>query len=614
MNWPLLTVVVLLVAAMAMFAANRPRMDVVAVLMLVALPLTGVLSVEQTLAGFADPNVVLIAALFVIGEALSRTGITYWLGDGLAATAGSSAARLLVLLMVAVAGLGAFMSSTGVVAIFVPVVLSISRRLGVSARQLMMPLSMAGLISGMLTLIATAPNLVVDAELARTGSHGLGFFSFTPFGLVVLAVGVGYMLLARRLLGDDPVPGAAGGRRGFADLIADYRLTGRDRRLRVTLTSSLAGRHLDEPALRSGAGAIVLAVERRGLLSRQTRVLSANARVRLRPGDVVLVHLLRTGPDVDAALRELRLEELPLEGSAVTERSREIGLAELMLAPSSAARGRTVAELARGLADGVDVIGLRRGASAVAGALDLERVGLGDTLLVMGPWPQVRRLTARGGDFVALDLPGEAEQTAPAAHRAPFALAALALMIVLMVTGVVPNVVAALAACLLMGLAGCIDMPAAYRAIHWPTLLLIVGMLPFAAALKQTGGIDLAVDALLHVFGAASPTVMLAALFAVTALIGLFVSNTATAVLMAPVAIGIADKLGASPYPFAMTVALAASAAFMTPVSSPVNTLVLGPGGYRFADFVKVGAPFTVLVLVVTVVMVPWLLPLYPAS
>ncbi|PRI11175.1 SLC13 family permease [Leucobacter massiliensis] len=612
MNWSLLLVLVLLGAATVMFAMHRPRMDVVAVLMLALLPLTGVLSVADTLAGFADPNVVLIAALFVIGEALSRTGITYRLGDRIAGFAGTSTARLIVLLMVAVAALGAVMSSTGVVAIFIPVVLSICRRMGVSPRQLMMPLSMAALISGMLSLIATAPNLVVDAELARAGHGGFGFFTITPFGLIVLVLGIGYMLFARRWLAgpgaaEGTSPPGAPGSRGFAELIADYRLDDRDRRLRIARGSPLAGARLAEAAL--GSGVIVLAVERRGLLGRGGRIVPAEPGLALRRGDVLLVHLAHTLPGEDETWGRVGLERLPLAGSLLDERSRETGLAELMLAPASPLLGRTVAELGLDADAGVEVIGLRRGGRAVPGPLARERVGLGDTVLVLGPWPRVRRLGARGGSFVALELPGEAEQSAPAAHRAPAALTVLALMVAAMASGVVPNVVAALAACLLLGLLGCIDMASAYRSIHWPTLLVIVGMLPFATALKQTGGIELAVRGLLGAFGSAAPPVVLAVLFAATALIGLFISNTATAVLMAPVAIGLAEQLGASPAPFAMTVALAASTAFASPVASPVNTLVLGPGGYRFADFARVGAPFTLVVLLVAVLAVPWLLP-----
>ena len=211
--------------------------------------------------------------------------------------------------------------------------------------------------------------------------------------------------------------------------------------------------------------------------------------------------------------------------------------------------------------------------------------------------------------MIVLDLPIESREASPAARRAPLAVLSVLVMIVLMVTGVVPNVIAALIAALLMGAFRAVDLRTAYRAIHWPTLLLIAGMLPFADALERTGGVDLAVEGLLALTGGAGPHLVLAVLFAITAIVGMFVSNTATAVLMAPVAITAAQHLGLSPYPFALIVALAASAAFVTPVSSPVNTLVVEPGRYRFGDFVRVGAPFTVVVLVVSVLLVPLLLP-----
>ena len=196
-------------------------------------------------------------------------------------------------------------------------------------------------------------------------------------------------------------------------------------------------------------------------------------------------------------------------------------------------------------------------------------------------------------DVVVLNMPAELEEVLPAAQRAPHALAVLGLVVALMVSGLVPNVQAALIGCLLMGLFGCVDFNSAYRSINWKTLILIVGMLPFSLALQRTGGVDLAADAVVDLVGGAAPRLVLATLFVITAGLGLFISNTATAVLMAPVALAIAKELGASPYPFAMIVALAASTAFMTPISSPVNTLVVGPGQYSFGDFVKVGAPFS---------------------
>jgi di/tricarboxylate transporter len=240
-----------------------------------------------------------------------------------------------------------------------------------------------------------------------------------------------------------------------------------------------------------------------------------------------------------------------------------------------------------------------------------EKLRLGDILLVIGPWKAIRELQTQVHDFVVLRLPAEVDRVAPALSQAPYALLSLLVVIVLMITGVVPNVLAALIGCLLMGLFRCLDLKSAYKAIHWQILILIVGMMPFALALQKTGGIELAVEGLMRLFGNSEPRVLLAVLFGLTALVGLFISNTATAVLMAPVALSVAHHLNASPYPFAMIVALASSAAFMTPISSPVNTLVLGPGQYRFGDFVKVGVPFTLLVLLISVSLVPWLFPIH---
>jgi di/tricarboxylate transporter len=231
---------------------------------------------------------------------------------------------------------------------------------------------------------------------------------------------------------------------------------------------------------------------------------------------------------------------------------------------------------------------------------------------VIGRWSDIDRLRVDGGDLIILNLPAERADVPPVAGRALAALACLVGVVVLMATGIIPNVQAALLGCLMLGALRCIDLDTAYGAIHWKSLVLIVGMMPFSLALQRTGGVDLAAGALAALVSEAGTAVVLGCLFAITALLGLFISNTATAVLMAPVALALADQLQASPYPFAMIVALAASTAFMTPISSPVNTLVVDPGNYAFGDFVRVGAPFALVVMVVSVLLVPWLLPLRP--
>ncbi|MFG1396209.1 SLC13 family permease [Roseixanthobacter pseudopolyaromaticivorans] len=609
MNAELAIVLLMLAAAVVMFIVNRPRMDAVALLVIVAMPLTGIVTMSEALAGFSDPSIVLIAALFVIGEGLVRTGVARRLGDWLDTKAGGSDTRLLVLLMAAVGGLGALMSSTAVVAIFIPVVLRISQNRGTSPSRLMMPLSFAALISGMLTLVATAPNLVVNAELIRQGSAGFGFFSFTPFGLPLLILGIFYMLFARKMLGGKGGPGATLTRRpSLRDWVERYALTDRAQRVRLALGSPLAGRRLEEVSLRA-SGVNLLAIERG--TGRTFEVIRPSARTRLEPGDMLLVDVLATPEQLDALRTTWKVERVPLgDGDYFSDRSQELGMVEVMLPAESRLIGSTVLEARVRSEYGLTVIGLRHGAHVASSDLLHERLKLGDTLLMVGFWSDIRALQGDTEDLIVLNMPAELEEVLPAASRAPQALGVLALVVALMVSGVIPNVQAAIIGCLLMGLLHCVDFNSAYRSISWKSLILIVGMLPFSIALQRTGGVDLAADAVVALVGQAAPHLVLGTIFVITALLGLFISNTATAVLMAPVALAIAKDLGASPYPFAMVVAIAASSAFMTPISSPVNTLVVGPGQYSFGDFVKVGVPFTIVAMIVSVFLIPIFLPL----
>ncbi|WP_429109466.1 SLC13 family permease [Aeromonas veronii] len=609
MNSELVWVLCLLAGAIYLFMTNKVRMDVVALLIIILFVLSGTLTLPEALAGFSDPNVILIAALFVVGEGLVRTGIAYQVGDALVKVAGSSETKLLVLLMVAVASLGAVMSSTGVVAIFIPVVLSVANRMGIPAGRLMMPLGFAGLISGMMTLVATPPNMVVNSELMRHGIHGFGFFDFTPMGVLILGLGILYMLLVRgSLVGEgEEGKGKPTGRRTLRDLIRDYRLAGRARRLALRPDSPLIGHTLDELQLRARYGAHVIGVERWRKFRRVMVPVSGISEFQAK--DVLLIDMSDPEVDVRAFCSEARLEPMILRGEYFSDQAREVGMAEVSLIPESKLLGKSVREVTFRSSYGLSVVGLRRDGEALAGKLVDEPLQMGDTLLVVGNWSHIRQLQTHSRDFLLMGLPAEVDEMAPARSQAIHALFCLGVMILLMVTDPVPNVIAALIACLLMGKFRCIDMESAYKSIHWPTLILIVGMLPFALALQKTGGVDLIVGGLINAVGEMGPRVMLASLFALCAVIGLFISNTATAVLMAPIALGTAQQMGVSPYPFAMTIAIAASAAFMTPVSSPVNTLVLGPGNYKFADFIRIGVPFTLLVMVVSVVAIPWFFP-----
>lgn len=608
MNSELLWVLSLLLIAIVLFTTNKIRMDVVALLVIIAFVLSGTLSLNEATIGFSDPNVLLIAALFVIGEGLVRTGVAYQMGDWLVRVAGSSEVKMLVLLMICVASLGAFMSSTGVVAIFIPVVLSVAARMKISPGRLMMPLGFAGLISGLMTLVATPPNMVVNSELVREGLPSFQFFSITPIGIAVLFAGILYMLVVRRWLGNnDNGKQKEAYRRTFRDLIRDYQLAGRARRLAIRKGSPLVGHSLDELHLRSRYGANVVGIER---WRRFRRVMvSATGGTELRERDVLLVDMSASDVDLREFCREQMLEPMVLRGEYFSEQSRDVGLAEVSMNPDSELLGKSLREIKFRTRYGLNVVAIRREGSALPGKIVDEPLRLGDVLLVIGDWKLIRVLSTKPRNFIVLNLAAEIETVAPASSQAPHALFSLALMVALMVTNEVPNFIAALIACLLMGKFRCIDMESAYRSIHWPSIILIVGMMPFAAALQKTGGIELIVNGLMDVAGSAGPQVMLVCLFILCASIGLFISNTATAVLMAPIAIAAANQMHVSPLPFAMVIGVAASAAFMTPVSSPVNTLILEPGGYKFADFIKIGVPFTIIVMFISVFLIPLLFP-----
>ncbi len=325
-----------------------------------------------------------------------------------------------------------------------------------------------------------------------------------------------------------------------------------------------------------------------------TEVFSPSSETVLIAGDVLVADLAAAPERLQEVCIRLGLHPLPLTGSDMARRPYAVGIVEVIVTPASALCGRSVLEAAFRSRYGLTVAGLRRSLTAFGKDILEQKLQTGDTLLLIGPWKEIRHSRRGRRDFLLLNQPEDVEEPSPASTRAPHALLSLGVAVALMVGGALPHVQAALVGCLMLLGFRCIDMESAYRAIHWQSIVLIVGMLPFSVALQKTGGIALAAEGLIGLVGGAGPHALLVSLFAATAVAGLFISNTATAVLMAPLAIATAREMGLSPYPFTMIVALAASAAFMTPVSSPVNTLVLGPGRYRFGHFMRVGVPFTV--------------------
>ena len=609
MTGEMLFVFGILSVTVVLFASDRVRLDVVAVLVILALSISGVLSAREAVAGFGDPVVLLIAGLFVVGEGLYRTGIAYALGNWLMGVAGDGETRLLVLMMLVVAGLSAFMSSTGAVAIFIPVVLSIAAKIGVNPSRLLMPLAIASLIGGMLTLIGTPPNLVVSTALSREELEPFSFFDFTPIGLLVLLAGIAYVVLVgKRLLpgAETPADDARAQQRTMRDLADAYGIAGRFRRLRIGAGSPLAGKTIAEALLRTRYGVTVLAIERRARI--RTTVIPVLMSTAMLDGDVLYV-----GAD-DAQFAELtkaeKLEPLDLEEKRTKSVMQELGMAEVMLTPDSPLIGKSLKQARFRERYGLSALGIQRKGTPFGQATPDSELAFGDVVLVAGGWKNIDLLHVQKKDFVLLTLPAEMQDVAPARSRAPIALLIMLGMLLLLTFGVVASVTAVLMAALAMVLSRCVSMEDAYRAINWQSVALIAGMLPMATALEKTGGIKLIVDGLVVGVGEFGPYALMAALFIVTSLFSQFISNTATTVLVAPIAIAAAQGMDVSPYAFLMTVAIAASTAFSTRVASPVNMLVLGPGQYRFNDFVRMGVPLQILAMIVTLLAVPIIFPL----
>ncbi len=609
MNNDLLIVLSLLSVAILMFATNRPRVDAVALLAMVALPFTGIITVDEAIAGFANPNIVLIGAMFVIGESLVRTGVARRIGDWLVRQGGDQPWRQLGILMLTVGSLGSVMSSTGVVAMFIPVVMRIAQRTRVAPSQLMMPMAYAALISGMMTLVATSPNLVINHELVRTGTDGFNFFSFTPFGVPILLLSILYMYFVRGWLGKGTTDaGLAQSRPQMKNWVERYKLADREYRVRVRPDSPLLGKKIGDMDLRDRLGVRIILIERG--VGRARRLVARTPEGSLEADDVVLLDWDMPPADVKALCDEYRVDLLPSSGQYFIDRSQDVGLVEVILPEGSSFVQKTVAEAEQTVLSELTLVGLRRGRDArEPHHLRGEILKVGDTLLLAGPWKTIRRLQAGSKDLVVLNLPREFAEVLPAANKAPFAALTLAVVVALMATGVVANVHAALIGCLMMVLFRCINLDEAYRSIQLKSLIMIVGMLPFALALERTGGVEMAAHGLVVLTANTGVYAMLALLFAITVILGLFIVNTANAVLLIPIALAIAKELQASPYPFAMIVALACSAAFMTPIS-PINTLVTTAGNYGFADFIRIGLPLTLIVMAVSVLMVPWIFPL----
>ena len=609
----MIATLIILALSAVFFAMGKVRSDLVALCALVALLLTGTLTPQEAISGFSNQVVIMMVGLFVVGGAIVQTGLAKKASGKLMMLAGDNEIGLFLLLMVVTAVIGAFVSNTGTVALMMPIVVSLAQKAKIRASRLLMPLAFASSMGGMLTLIGTPPNLVIQEALTESGHQPLGFFSFLPVGLVCIVVGIVVLLpLSKRFLngrqrGDDD--GKARRRKTLDDLLEEYSLKDDLSVFTVTDASLVKDKSVVELDVQRRYGLSVLEVRRvkktHAKLMKEVEQRLAGPDTRLMVGDILYVSGNKQQAEQMAADMQLDKTSQPLAFY-------DIGIAEAVLMHNSRLCGKTLRDGGLRRLYSVNVLGVRRGDDYITRNLADLKLRQGDILLIQGKWKNISRIANLAEGILIMGQPLEEAARVTLDYKAPLAAAIMVAMILTMVFDFIPvaPVTAVITAGLLMVLTGCIrSVEAAYKTINWESIVLIAAMLPMSVALEKTGASALVARMLADGLGQASPYALLAGVYFTTSLLTMFISNTATAVLMSPIALTSAMAIGVSPYPMLFAVTLGASMCFASPFSTPPNALVMQAGGYTFMDYIKVGLPLQIIMGLVMVFVLPLLFP-----
>ena len=599
--------------------SGKVRSDLVAICSLLLLLIFHILTPEEGLSGFSNSVVIMMIGLFVVGGAIFQTGLAKMISGRLLKLSGKSELRLFLLVMLATAFIGAFVSNTGTVALMLPIVVSMAASAGANVRRLLMPLAFASSMGGMMTLIGTPPNLIIQDALIGAGYEPLSFFSFLPVGLVCLAVGILVLLPATKWflsgkMADDSRVASRG--KSLTQLTREYDLTGNLFRLRVEDGSPVVGRSIAQLDMRREHGVNILEIRRekshQGPLLHSVTQLYTPDTV-LEADDILYVSGDRERVARMASLLHLRLmgdENVAHKGEGLA--FYDLGIAEIVLMPSLRMINRTVKEVDFRRSFHVNVLAIRRKKEYIRQHIGSEKMHSGDVLLVQGSWEDIARLSKEEDNWVVLGQPLDEAAKVTLDYKAPLAAAIMVLMVAMMVFDFFPvePVTAVMIAAVLMVLTGCLrSVEAAYKTINWETIVLFGAMLPMSLALEKTGVSRLLSDALVSGIGGYGPIVLLAGIYFTTSLMTMFISNTVTAVLMAPIALQSAVHAGVNPVPFLFAVTVGASMCFASPFSTPPNALVMPAGQYSFADYIKVGLPLQIIMGLVMVAVLPLLFP-----
>lgn len=617
------TLIILLVSAV-FFVSGKVRSDLVALCALLALLLCQILTPDEALSGFSNSVVIMMAGLFIVGGACFQTGLAKMISSKIMALAGTNQTLLFLLVMLATGTIGAFVSNTGTVALMLPIVVSMAANAGTSPRRLLMPLAFASSMGGMMTLIGTPPNLIIQDTLTSAGYEPLSFFSFLPVGLVTITVGTLVLMPLTKIFltpkeksGEDDKAS-----KSLNELVQEYGISTNLFRVHIKDEHSPAiNKTVVDLDIRRKYGINVLELRRSAGHNRFVRTVNqqlVSSNLMLQHGDVLYLSgdpemISRFAADYSLRLLDNRTDEIEHGSSSGASMDfYDIGVAEILIMPSSSMINRTVTEAGFRSKFGVNILGIRRKQDYLLSNLGEEKIHSSDVLLVQGQWKDIARLRKESSNWVVIGEPLQEAAKVPLNHKAPVAAAIMVAMIVMMVFDSIPvaPVTAVLLAGVMMIITGCIrSVEAAYKTINWQTIVLFAAMLPMSLALEKTGISEILANTIVDGLGGSGPRILLAGVYCATSIMTIFISNTVTAVLMAPIALQCAIQTGVSPVPFLFAVTVGASMCFASPFSTPPNALVMPAGQYTFMDYIKVGLPLQIIIGIVMVFVLPLLFP-----
>ncbi|UOB17520.1 SLC13 family permease [Abyssalbus ytuae] len=606
---------VILFLTIAFFIWGKFPPDVVALMSMIALFLTGILNLSETLSGFSNPTVIMIAALFIIGEGLARTGWTAVAGQKFVSWAGKSVSKLLVIVTLGSSILSGFVSNTGTVAALLPVTVSAAWNAGTLPSKLLMPVAFGSNTGGLLTLTGTPPNIIASNALVEAGYEGFSFFEFSLIGVPLLIIAIIYFryigrhLLPSRKTDNKPVNIDS----EMHKWIKDYSIGKKLYRLRIRSMSPFIDTKIGDWDFENQHGICIMRLRRRHpnlLKGVPPFVELPNKETEMRYHDIITV----TGStkDVDAFMRSFKLGLIPQEFNQDELKAEfinhEIGLSQMIITPSSTLVGQNI-PLGQYLENyDIQLIGASRDNEPINDTT--IKIKAGDAFIIRGSWENIENLQKVHTQVVISGSPEKmAKDVDKLTPKSYIALGTLVLMILLLVLKIMPGAIAALVCAGICLLTGCVPISKAYKDISWTSVVMIAAMIPMGVALQKTGVAQMAADSLVKSLGGISHVVLLGGIFLLTTGFSQTINNSATAVLMAPIAFVAATSLGISPKPFMIVVAISASTAFLTPIGTTTNAMVLGAGNYKFIDYVKVGGPLLLLFFIVTLLLVPVIWP-----